>query len=131
MLLDTSAWVEYFEATKMGERISVLMLSSRAIYSCPLTIAEISSWCYKNKKEPATLLRKIKELSIIVELTEDALSKSGKTHSELRKDDQSDKGKSKISLIDCIIYETARIHGLKLLTKDKDFEGLPDVEMLG
>jgi predicted nucleic acid-binding protein len=129
MLLDTSAWVEYFEATEKGEKIKELIISGRTVYSCPLTIAEISSWCHKNNKEPSILLKKIKELSVIVEIDEDVLLDSGKTHAGLRKN-KTDNGESKISLIDCIIYETAQIHGLDLLTKDRDFEDLPGVEML-
>ncbi|MDO8554080.1 MAG: PIN domain-containing protein [Candidatus Micrarchaeota archaeon] len=129
MLLDTSAWIEYFEASEKGNEISALMLSGYTLYSCPLTIAEISSWCHRNNKEPLTFLKKINELSIIVELNEDILLRSGKIHFELR-NSKTEKIESKISLIDCIIYETAHVHGLELLTKDNDFEGLPGVKML-
>lgn len=34
------------------------------------------------------------------------------------------------SLIDALIYATAKLHGLKLLTKDTQFSGLDSVELL-
>ena len=126
MLLDTSAWIEYLKGTKLGEEIKILLNQEIAIYTCPLTIVEISNWSYKNNEEPSPHLQKIKTLSKILELSEDILVKSGKTYYEERVKSEN----KKISMIDCIIYTTARFHGLILLTKDGDFEGLEGVKLL-
>jgi predicted nucleic acid-binding protein len=124
ILLDTSTWIEYLASTKLGDEVRALLYQKIGVYTCPLTIAEISVWCHKNNEAPDRYLAKIRELSSMLEITEDILVASGRTYSEERK-----KG-GKIGLVDCIIYDTARFHGLVLWTKDNDFKGLPGVEML-
>ncbi len=123
ILLDTSAWIEYLNSTESGNKVKGLLYQNTGIYTCQLTIAEISVWCYKNNKNPGQYLEKIKKLSSMLEMSEDILVASGRIYCEER-------GKGKLSLIDSIIYTTARFHGLVLWTKDGDFKELPDVEML-
>ena len=124
MLLDTSAWIEYLTGSKKGEVIKSLFIQGAVAYTCPLTIAEISSWCYKNNEEPFYYLKEIKRLSNILELEEEILIASGKTYYEERKKN------SKIGIIDCIIYTTARFHDLILVTGDNDFKDLNYVKIL-
>lgn len=123
MLLDTSAWVEYFKGTKEGEKVKSI-IKNNVIYICPITIAELSNWCYKNNKDPVEYIKIIKNLSTYLELSEEILNLSGKIYYRLRKKNK------KIGLIDCIIYTTAQIHGLELITKDNDFKNLPGVQLL-
>jgi predicted nucleic acid-binding protein len=124
ILLDTSAWVEYFKSTEKGTKVKELFYQNMGVYTCPLTLAEISVWCHKNKENPEAFIQKIKLLSAMLELTADILLASGRTYSVEREKN------GKIGLIDCIIYNSARFHGLKLWTKDKDFENLVDVELI-
>ncbi|MBS3068267.1 PIN domain-containing protein [Candidatus Micrarchaeota archaeon] len=123
MLLDTSAWIEYLKGTNLGGEIKSLS-EKTSFYTCPLTFAEITNWVYKNNEGPEPHLQKIKNLSKILELNEDILVNSGKTYYRERKNNE------KISMIDCIIYTTARYHDLILLTKDNDFKDLPYVRIL-
>jgi len=124
MLLDTSIWVEYLTGTERGKKVKELLSQDVVVCTCPLTLAEISAWCHKNNANPQPYLQEIKALSKLLDLSEDILVASGRIYSEERKK------KGKISLIDSIIYTTARFHDLELLTKDRDFEGLVGVKML-
>ena len=124
MLLDTSCWVEYFKGTEKGKKIKELMDKQEVLYTCPLTIAEISVWCRKNNKFPQDFIRSIKNLSIMLDMGEDVMSESGRIYHEAMKKN------GKIGLIDCIIYATAQVHGLVLLTKDEDFKELEGAEIL-
>jgi|SRR3989344_7021637 len=121
-LLDTSAWVEYFKGSDRGEFVKKELLKKAA--TSAITLAEISQWIAKNKGDVPFAVKQIKDNSTIVQLEEDILVESGKLYEQLRST------RNKISLIDCIIYTTARIHMLPLLTSDTDFYGLPLVEML-
>ena len=121
MLLDTSAWVEYFQATEKGSIIKSFFENNEIVYTCNITIAEISVWCQKNKKDVSGFVELIKKLSKLLELSEDTLIESGRIYNEQRKIN------GKIGLIDCIIYSAAQIHGLILLTKDNDFKDMNDV----
>ncbi len=124
MLLDTSAWVEYLLDTEKGRRVAEMLKSDSPIYVCPLTFAEISSWANRQERDPEPFIRKIKELSKSLELDEEMLILSGKIHVDQRKDN------GKLSLIDAVIYASAAMHGLVLLTCDSDFAGLSNVEIL-
>lgn len=124
MLLDTSAWIEYFKGSGKGTKVVSLLEDKKALYTCPLTIAEISHWCLKNKQEPLPFVRKIMTFSSVVDLNVYILVGSGKLYFEERKRND------KISMIDCIIYTTAQLHGLDLLTTDSDFRNLEGVEFL-
>jgi len=124
ILLDTSAWIEYLASTEAGDEVKDLFYQNAGIYTCPLTIAEISVWCHKNNEDPDRYLAKIRELSSMIEITEDILIASGRIYCEERKK------QGKIGIVDCIIHTTARFHGIILWTKDSDFKGLPGVKML-
>ena len=124
MLLDTSAWIEYFKGTEKGAIIQKLFSTEMAVYTCPLTLAEVVYWCHKNNEQLAPILEKIRSLSIILDLTEEIFTKSGEIYYRERQRND------KIGMIDCIIYTSAIMHGLKIITKDRDFEKLPNVEMI-
>ncbi|MEK6981618.1 MAG: PIN domain-containing protein [Candidatus Micrarchaeota archaeon] len=126
MLLDTSAWIEYFKETELGLKVKKFIEEKPVVYTCPITLAEISNWVYKNNEEPFPYIFKIKEISKIIELDEDMLVNAGKIYYQER----IQKKNEKIGMIDCIIYSCANFHGLKLLTKDGDFGALSDVELL-
>ncbi len=124
MLLDTSAWIEFFISSSKGKKVEELLLQDKPFYICLLTLAEITNWCYKNNADPEVFIAKIRKFSRLLPLPEDILISSGRDYYEIRQKNK------KISLIDVIIYSSATFHGLKLLTKDNDFKGLPNVEML-
>jgi len=124
MLFDTSVWVEYLSGTETGKKAKGILSKDGIVCTCPLSLAEISVWCHKNNADPQPFLQQIKTLSKLLDLSEDILVASGRIYSEGRKKN------GKISLIDAIIYTSARFHNLELLTKDRDFEGLDMVKML-
>lgn len=124
MLFDTSCWIEYFEGTEKGKKIKEMMKKQETLYTCPITVAEISVWCHKNGKSPDNFIASIRKLSILLDISDDILTESGRIYNEERKKN------GKIGLIDCIIYATASVHGLILLTKDGGFKDLKDVQIL-
>ncbi|MFH2105801.1 MAG: PIN domain-containing protein [Candidatus Micrarchaeota archaeon] len=124
ILLDTSAWIEYLTSTETGNKIRKLLYQNVGVYTCPITLAEISAWCHKNNESPEKYLETIRSLSVMLELDEDVFVASGRIYADERRKN------GKISLIDCIIYTSARCHGLILWTKDRDFKGLVDVELI-
>lgn len=124
MLLDTSAWIEYFKDTEKGKIVALILEKEQAFFTSLITISEVSVWCNKNKEDTAKFLQKLKNLSNLLELSETILLESGRIYSEQRNVN------GKIGLIDCIIYTTAQIHGLVLLTKDNDFKGLQNIRTI-
>ena len=122
-LLDTSAWVEYFKGSEKGKKVRAL-LAEAEIYTCAMTLAEISRWFTENNLPLEQGIRQIKTNSILLDVEEPILVESGRTYVALRKI------RPKMGLIDAIIYVTAARHNLTLITGDFDFNGLPNVEMM-
>ncbi|MBI5226963.1 PIN domain-containing protein [Candidatus Micrarchaeota archaeon] len=124
MLLDTSAWIEIAQGTEKGRKILEITSTSLALYTNIITIAEVSQWAEKNKLDINEELRKITNNSTIIQMEFEMLKVAGKDYCMLRKI------KKKISLIDSIIYTSASIHNLELVTADRDFEGLENVRFV-
>ena len=122
-LLDTSAWIEYFRASKKGEKIKLLLEQER-VYTSAISLAEISMWANKENLDLDPIIHNLKTISTIIPIEEELLLATGKVYCNLRKI------KNKICLIDSLIYTTGIFHGLNIVTKDSDFEGLYNVEML-
>lgn len=122
-LLDTSAWIEFFKGSVLGEKVKRILKEEQA-YTSAITLAEVSRWVQENRGDVGFAIGQIRENSIIIPLEEPILIESGVRYVELRAT------KKKISMIDVIIYVTAIRHGLELITKDPDFKGLPAVKML-
>lgn len=123
ILVDSWAWIEYFKGTSSGKAITGIVENESA-YTSSISLAEISAWFYKNNKNPEKAIENIKVNSSIIFLEEAILVESGRRYVELRNH------KKDIGLIDAIIYTTARMHGLDLLTGDADFRDLPAVRMV-
>ena len=123
ILLDTWAWIEYFKGSEKGNKIKSI-IENRQIYTSAISIAEISKWFCQNKEDIKIGIQQLKENSIIIDLEEPILIESGRQYVELRKI------KKDIGLIDVIIYTTAILHDLNVITNDNDFKGLPKVDFI-
>ena len=121
-LLDTSAWIEYFKGSEKGIKVKEILKTENA--TSAISLAEVAHWFEKNGADSASALKNIQVNTTIFPMEEEILITSGKICFRLRKIRQ------KMGLVDSIIYITALTHGLKLLTTDSDFQGLPEVEML-
>ena len=124
-LLDSSAWIEYFSGTPIGEKVkSILEGEDTAIVTCMLSIAEISDKFSKENEKFDRSLAFIKSISPVVNLTLNSCSEAGKLKAQRRKT------KKEFGLVDAIIYLTAKENSCILLTKDDDFENMDDAILL-
>lgn len=124
-LLDTWAWIEYFNGSEKGKKIKSI-LDEHYVAISAISLAELSKWFFQNKKSISfkTILYQIKKHSIILPLDESILIESGKNYISLRKTQKN------IGMIDSIIYTTADLYGYSIITGDQDFKGLPNVEII-
>ena len=125
MLLDTSAWIEFFQGTELGNRVSEI-LQNEENFTSIITLAELSSWCFRNgqKHNIKQFVEGIKKGSTVVDINETIAISAGKLSYERKK------SVSGWGLADSLIFTTAAVYGLTILTKDNQFRGLPNVEML-
>lgn len=122
-LLDSSAWIEYFNGTELGGKVKKL-IENEDVYTCIISIAEISDKFNKEREKFDKFLSFIKNISSILNLTVSSCGECGKVKAERRLI------KKEFSLIDAIIYLTAKENSCFLITKDDDFKEMENVIIL-
>jgi predicted nucleic acid-binding protein len=123
MLLDTSAWVEYFIGSVVGRRVKEV-LEKEECYTSLVTIAEITNWALRERKNASSMIDTIEEISNLIEPDEDITVLAGRLNYERKKKNK------KWGMMDSFILATGMIYDMRILTKDPDFDDLDNVELL-
>ena len=123
ILLDTYAWIEYFKGSAKGKKVQNF-LKNEEILTPSIALVELSCKAFKEDWDFVKCLEFIKTKSLIVDLNEEIIINIGKVYCEMRKE------KPHFSLPDSIILCSAIIEKAKILTGDKHFKGLNEVEFL-
>lgn len=123
MLLDTSAWVDFFKKTKRSQALIPLM-QEEVLYTSEISLAELSDWCFKNGLESAPFFAVVKRHSSVLKLPEAFFEGIGAFYNTQRNK------KPKFGMMDALIAATALAHGLHIVTFDQDFQGLKDAIVL-
>lgn len=88
------------------------------------SIAEISNWAAKQNKNTEELIGFVKSLTQMIELSDRISARSGELNFQRKKIERN------WGMLDSFILSTAQIYNLKILTKDRHFKDLPNVELL-
>lgn len=117
-LLDSSIWLSYLTNQTFIEIIN----SKQRLCISSLTLFEIKRKLLKEKIESKIIdqsLEFIKQRSLIIPLTKEIAENAAIVAHE-----------SKLPAIDAMIYTSAQMNNLTLLTRDNDFRGLNNVIVL-
>lgn len=124
LVFDTFAWIEEFDDGPHAEAVH-RQHTSRRVGTPTVVLAEVAHlYDLRAPRMRDDALEAIQSTSELLALTPEIAVKAGRTRARLAK---TRKG---IGLVDCIIYETARVHDAKLLTGDRHLKGLDGVEFL-
>lgn len=124
LVFDTFAWIEIFDHGPGGERAHAMLLAKR-VGTPVVALAEISHlYATRAPEKRAEAIEAVRDRSATLDLTPDIALAAGATRAKLSA------ARKGIGLVDCIILETARAHGAKLLTGDLHLKGLDGVEFL-
>ncbi|MFH1225301.1 MAG: PIN domain-containing protein [Candidatus Diapherotrites archaeon] len=123
MLLDTYAWVEYFNGTAKGETVRAL-LREKQCFTSAISLAELSEWCARKGRESGEILGAVKKTSIIIGLDNDLLEAAGRISHGMK---CTVKG---FGMLDAIILATSRAYSLPVVTGDRHFAGEEGAVML-
>jgi len=115
LLLDTYAWVEFFNGTKKGKKVKAI-LEKENCFTSAICLAELSEWIERENLDRKEKMHEVKALSSILGLDLETLELAGLLKVQKRKQEKG------FGLIDAIILATAKIHGLKIVTGDKHFK---------
>ena len=119
MLLDTSIIVDLL---KGDEKIAGMLkkeAQKEPFFISLIQLGELADWALANGLDPLDVIDTAKKAASAVDLTEEICLSASRTKRKQRK-----RGKGKFSLIDGIIAATAASIDQKLLTRDRDFDGL-------
>ncbi len=124
ILLDTSAWIEYFSGSPKGSKIDSMILSNKVIGTPVIVLIELACKSFKENVDFQLQEEYIKQNSIILPLEEEMATLVARNYVDLRNKNK------KISLADAIILTTAQKNNATLVTCDGDFRSMHNVELV-
>jgi len=123
MLLDTYAWVEYFNGTAKGARVKDMLVDVQCFTSA-ISLAELSEWCARCGRGGSEILGVVKKTSVVIGIDNDLLEAAGRINYFMKR---TVKG---FGMIDAIILATSKAYSLPVVTGDRHFAGEEDTVLL-
>jgi predicted nucleic acid-binding protein len=124
-VLDSWAWIEYFEGTSKGERVREAISDSRnEIFTHCVSAAEIVSKAKRTGKDVEAIWGAITANSNVLEASIEDSKNAGIVHATTKAKNRN------FSLADAFVLATARKIKGKVMTGDADFKNVDDVILL-
>lgn len=124
MLLDTHAWISVFQDNEQGKK-ALELAEGKILKTSLATISELASWALKNDLNPHHVIDGVKARSQLLPFTEEVARVAGALHAKYKAETP------RWGMVDSMIYATALVSGLEILTGAPHFEGKPNVRYLG
>lgn len=112
-ILDSYAWVDYFDGSALGEKVTKILNSSEC-FTSSLSIAEVTINLLKKNKDAQAGFRIMKQLSKELPVDHDTSFEAAKLYVEKRKTLKD------IGIVDVIIMTQAKQNNLVIVTGDRD-----------
>jgi predicted nucleic acid-binding protein len=101
-IIDSFAWIEYFEGSNIGNVVKEYIESDNELYSINLTISEVVSRFKRKNLDPEPPYKAIISLSKVLDITPIIAKKAGILHAELKKKYHN------LGLVDALIITLSR-----------------------
>ncbi len=116
IFFDTSALVEFFDATAKGKEVSKFINADYDLFTSSLVLAELTSKLKRRKFDPEGFMKALESSMQIMPLTSEIAKRGGYLHSQLKPKVPN------ISLADCLIMTHADDEDALVITCDRHFE---------
>lgn len=124
-ILDTFAWIEYFEGSKQGKKVEEFITDhENEIFTCAAMIAEIVSKAKRTGKDATVACAAIETLSKVIEVDNELAKLAGILHAE-QKIKMVDFG-----MMDAFLLAASKRMGATIVTGDPHFKKMENVEFL-
>ena len=124
-LLDSFAWIEYFEGSKQGEKVEKIISDPHnEVLTCAAMIAEVVSKAKRSKKDEDLAFMAMRTLSIILEIDTELAKLAGGIHATMKK-----KFKN-FGMMDAFLLAAAQQTSATIVTGDPHFRNIDNVEFL-
>lgn len=125
-IIDTHSWIEYFNGSDQGKRLSYMLLNKGTKFiTMECCLAEIRYWALRNNQNFYELLKVIRTNSVIFKVLEATWLEAAEVRYIIRKT------VPHFGLIDAILIAKQRELGCKIISGDPHFKGLKDVVYIG
>lgn len=122
-VIDSWAWIEYFDATQYGLKAREI-IEKHEIFTSAITVSELVSKFMKERRDPDEMVNALASLSRIINIDINLARGIGMVHYQVKRTNPN------FSFGDAAVLYTARSLNAKVLTGDPDFKGLKEAEML-
>lgn len=117
-LIDTSAWIEYFQGTSLGQRVKdVVNDKNSSCFTIGIVLAELTSTLIRNGHDPEPCCEHILSISTMIEPTHRDYLDAGIKHAELKKTE------NRISYSDALLLTLSEKRKMKIVSKDEHLRG--------
>jgi len=114
-IVDSSAWIEYLEGSKKGEKVDKILTGDNEILILNLNISEVVSKVKRKGGNAELAYEAMISKAKIFEITPKISKEAGLLHAEIKPNNKN------FSLADAIIIKTAESASAKILTGDSHF----------
>ncbi|MGI0078155.1 MAG: PIN domain-containing protein [Nitrososphaerales archaeon] len=124
-ILDSWAWIEYFDGARRGERVKEIILDPRnEVFTHCVSVAEIISKAKRTGKDVESVCAAIASNSNTIEVSLEDSKNAGIIHAITKTRNRN------FSLADAFVLAAARKLKAKVVTGDPDFKNIDDAVML-
>ena len=124
LVVDTSAWVEYFSGSEKGRKVEQIISNNTFLLTSGVIILEVAVNDLKQGHDPALHTQAILSMARTIAFDSTLGLKTANLYVTLRKK------KEKTSMSDAHIVAIAAVHHAAILTCDFDFSGLPHTTVI-
>jgi predicted nucleic acid-binding protein len=124
-ILDTFAWIEYFEGDELGKMVDELITDPKnEIFTCAAMVAEIVSKARRSGRDASIACTAIETLSKVIEIDNELAKLAGNLHAEQKREMQD------FGMMDAFLLAASKFMGATIVTGDPHFEKMENVEFL-
>ncbi|MBI4918954.1 PIN domain-containing protein [archaeon] len=123
LVIDSSAWIEYLKGSKSADKLNEYFETGE-LFTTSVCVSEIIAKVLREGLSSNIALQAIRSMSSIISVDAEIGIDAGKIYFELRKT------KPKIALSDAITISAAKKLSAKIITFNRDFDGLSQAMVL-
>lgn len=124
LVVDSWAWVEYFDGSFMGSKVDKAMSESE-VWTSAVSIAEVVSKYRRKRIDESKAMDTLFAISKVGSPSRDDAQEAGRIHADAKKLSPN------FGLADSFVLQLARKLSAKVLTGDPDFRGVREAEFVG
>ncbi|MBI4362456.1 MAG: PIN domain-containing protein [Euryarchaeota archaeon] len=123
-IVDTSAWIEYFEGTDAGRQVrQVVEAPNQMVLAPECVVAELKIWALLAGKEFEPFYGVVRNIAIVEPIHLEEWLEAAQIRQEMR----AQKDRKDFGIIDALLVAKQRRHHARIVTGDPHFKGLKDV----